>query len=65
MQYKNRNRTFCKAWNRLQRYLWGIVPIFRARIGLKHFHKTIEKVWDIRDIKVFILIRIRYILAIE
>ena len=49
MQYKNRNRTFCKAWNRLQRYSQGVVPICRARIGLKHFQKAIEKVWDARD----------------
>ena len=25
------------------------MPICRARIGLKHFQKPIEKVWDARD----------------
>ena len=27
------------------------MPICRARIGLKHFQKAIEKVWDIQDIR--------------
>ena len=51
MQYKNRNRTFRKAWNQLQRYLYYTVPICRARIGLKHFQKAIEKVWNVRDVR--------------
>ena len=50
-QWINRRRTFCKAWNRLQRYSYGFVPIRRARIDQKHFQKAIEKVRDIRDIR--------------
>ena len=50
MQCKNRNRTFCKAWNRLQRYIHRVLCRFVELESIKNTSKKLLRKFGIRDI---------------